>query len=386
MGGALAYLRLDGVNQSSANAYRTKTANYLQTLINGGYPKAETASVTGWMRQIIPYVLAGDIIDLPSYNFTLYQNWSDYIDQLRFEIGPTNSGFNSIFSAAEDRSNNHGVIGRAAMTAISIYIGDQDMIDHQVLLFRKWLGEPTLEFNKWGTSTPHDFGWNASGDTWQLTQPPSNNTRVGVNPEGTRNGHQFGGIQPEDQRRNSPANYNPSDFPNQDIEEYVEGALANMAVQAELLRRAGYDAHLYSDSAVKRAADRLYHFTTAYSKGYDYLSQKHQAGAPVINYLYDLNYPEGYTGTHTGSAAHAVGFTHYTHSGRTISEGGPQEYTRSLTASLGFAGQVIGDKQGSPLTQISFESTLSMVGDLIIDLVEDETVPAGFRVKLVRSM
>ena len=332
MAGALAYLRLDGNSQATADGFRTKVSNHIQKLIDEGLNTSTPLGNPGlgWARQMPPWVIAADLIDLASFNSSRNTAFRSFISSMRTQAIPDPS-ISSLVNGASVRPNNIGTSCRFTLTLINLYLDDQTALNTQITQFKRWLGDTTAN---------HSFtDWDASGNTWQGTQPGVPATNVGINKQGAaRDGNNLDGVQPEDIRRNTPATYSAGSFPNTKTTTYEEGVLEGVLGQVEVLRRAGYDAHTWSNQAVKRAAVRIKYFADNFSsKSWVYFTNKHQSATPLVNYLYSLNYPEPYT--NNPGASYPLRWTHYTHSGRTVASGGGGIInTKALTASVGPTG------------------------------------------------
>ena len=186
-------------------------------------------------RNLPGYVLAADLIGLssldPSFDTNVFRPW------LRGLLSATLDG-RTLRSTHEDRPNNWGTHAGAARAAIAGYLGDTTEMAGTATVFRGWLGD---------RSAYAGFSW---GDlSWQCNAAKP----VGINPSGcTKNGVVIDGALPDDMRRGGTFQWPPA------FTGYAWEALQGAVLQAELLRRAGYDTWNWSDRALLRATRFLY--------------------------------------------------------------------------------------------------------------------------------
>jgi hypothetical protein len=121
--------------------------------------------------------------------------------------------------------------------AIALYLGDDAELARAAAVFHGWLGDRAAY-----------AGFEYGDVTWQCD--PSK--PVGINPDCSKGGHAIGGALPDDMRRGASFAWPPvsTGYP----WEALQGAL----LQAELLRRAGYDTWNWEDKALLRASEFLY--------------------------------------------------------------------------------------------------------------------------------
>jgi hypothetical protein len=314
LAGALVFARLkpaDGTAHTGADAMRAKVATAIANVI--AQPD-EFTSVTGPSRHLGVWAITADLINLTAYDATLdtsFRAWLTHKMDLTYDSSPA-----TIRQAAAQRPNNIGSWSRWSRAAVSIYIGDTSDLNTLAPILRRWLGD---------TSISHTFTWH-SNQSWQDHTSSTNATRKGINSLGAvRNGHNFDGIQPEDQRRNdefgpSGGVYDPQDFPTPATMRYPEVSLTATMGAAYLLYRAGYTDLLdASDQAILRAAQQIHRFATSYSaKGYVYFTDSHEAPRPLINYLYGTDLPETRERTQLNGRADGFAWTYWTHLGRTL--------------------------------------------------------------------
>jgi 3',5'-cyclic AMP phosphodiesterase CpdA len=174
----------------------------------------------------------------------------------------------SIISTHEDRPNNWGTWAGASRLAIAVYLGDQDEIDRCAQVFRGWLGDRSAY-------SGFDYG--------ELCWQANPSAPVGINPEGaTLAGVSVDGVLPDDQRRALGDTACPPDIT---CENYAWEALAGVVVQAEMLRRLGYDPWHWEDQALRRAFDWLHDVADCAASGNDTWIPH------VVNRIYGTHYP-----------------------------------------------------------------------------------------------
>ena len=232
-------------------------------------------------RQLTGYVIAADLIGYRSDRFV------DWVDRMRSY--PTSSGPSSLIDSHEDRPNNWGTHAGAARTAAAIYLEDTDDLDRAATVFRGLLGDRDAyaEF-KYGNLD------------WQADQ----NNPVGVNPVGaTIDGHNVDGALPEELRRAGGFSWPPPK------ENYCWEAMQGIVTQAWILHRRGLAVADWSDRAVLRATEWLWHVA-------DYPATGDDSFAPyIIDAIYGTSYGAGDAGV-----GKSVGYTDWTHVGAPVVE------------------------------------------------------------------
>ncbi len=185
-------------------------------------------------RNLPAYVIAADLVELRSYDPTLDGRFRAWLRAVRTE--PLDG--DTLIQTHEQRPNNWGTHAGAARVAASAYLGDRTDLDRAARVFKGWLGDRT-------TYAGFKFG----ALSWQCN--PSE--PVAINPVGCmRRGAKLDGALPDDQRRSGGFSWPPKK------ENYTWGALEGATVQAELLRRQGYNAWHWEDQALRRAVHWLY--------------------------------------------------------------------------------------------------------------------------------
>ena len=179
-------------------------------------------------RGLGAYVLAADLI---GYREAVFVNW------VRAQLTrPVSDGPATLNECAAVRPNNWGTWCRSSVLIAHIYLGDA--VTQDVAMFRGWAGERSQYAGfKYG-----DLSWQANASA-----------PVGINPLGSsRDGHDIGGVLPDDQRRAGSYKWPPP------CENYVAEALQGTTLEAIVLEQAGYPSWDWSDRAIKRAADFKY--------------------------------------------------------------------------------------------------------------------------------
>ncbi|MEO8627052.1 MAG: hypothetical protein ABI612_02990 [Betaproteobacteria bacterium] len=182
-------------------------------------------------RELAAYVIAADLVKLPPDKNLIFRAW------LTRTLAEPLDG-ESLRATHERRPNNWGTHAGASRAAVAAYLGDMVELNRTALVFRGWLGDRTVYSGfKFG-----DLDWQCDA-----TKP------VGINPAGCiKAGHLVDGVLPDDQRRAGIFVWPPPK------ENYVWEALQGAVVQAEILKRSGYDTYNWSNKALLRAVSWLY--------------------------------------------------------------------------------------------------------------------------------
>ena len=211
-------------------AYRTKAIAAIKAAVqteNGGRTLALGRNLPG-------YVLAANLVDLPrfepAFNENTFKPW------LRSLLTETLDG-QTLRSTHERRPNNWGTHAGAARVAIALYLGDSAELARAATVFHGWLGDRSAY-----------AGFQYGDVTWQCDASKP----VGINPVCVKGGHAIGGALPDDMRRGASFAWPPASTG------YPWEALQGALLQAELLRRAGYDAWNWENKALLRASEFLY--------------------------------------------------------------------------------------------------------------------------------
>jgi hypothetical protein len=236
-------------------------------------------------RNLPGYVIAADVIDLPSVDAGLDARFRGWLAGLRRQ----DLGGDTLVSTHELRPNNWGTMAGAARIAASSYIGDTADLDRAAAVFRGWLGDRAAY---------------AGFEYGDLSYQANPSAPVGVNPPGaTKEGVSIDGALPDDMRRGCSFTPVPCQT------DYAWEALQGAVVQAELLWRRGYDAWGWQSRALLRAAN--------YLKGLDarvggWWATADDTWQPwLINHAYGSAFPA----ESPAALGKVMGFTDWTHAG-----------------------------------------------------------------------
>lgn len=191
-------------------------------------------------RNLPGYVIAADLIDLPSYDPTF--DTQTFRPWLRSLLSKTLSDGRTLRQTHEQRPNNWGTHAGAARAAVAAYLGDSAELARTAQVFKGWLGDRA------------SYAGFSYGDlSWQCdpTRP------VGVDPTGCSKVYDgktivLGGALPDDMRRGGSFRWPPGETG------YPWEAMQGVLLQAELLRQAGYATWSWQDRAILRAARFLF--------------------------------------------------------------------------------------------------------------------------------
>jgi hypothetical protein len=266
-------------------ALRAKTFAGIDAVRSTGYSR-----VLELARNIQSYVIAADVIDLRTASPSTDAAFRTFLAGLLRRPLQGHSGGTDLKSTARLSPNNWGCHARAAVAAIQLYLGQRSQASTGVAVwFRGWLGDRSAYSGFDGNYI--DSGWHVD-----FTRP------VGVNPRGaTKDGHDFDGLLPEDERRASTYTW-PAPK-----ESYTWEALQGTVVTAALLDRAGLVPLTASDSAVLRAVQ--WHYRPNFPGNTTYPAEGDDTWIPwVVNTLYGISLP-----TAPASSGKNMGFTDWTH-------------------------------------------------------------------------
>lgn len=254
-------------------SYRAKAASAILSAI-GTEAGGRTLALG---RNLVSYVIAADLIRLRAYRPADDARFRAWLVVVRRE---TLDG-QTLISTHERRPNNWGTHAGASRVAADLYLGDTADLARAAAVFRGWLGERSAYAGfRYG-----DLSWQANASA-----------PVGINPAGAvKQGHPIGGVLPDDQRRGGSFRWPPP------CENYVHEALQGALVEAELLRRAGYDAYGWSSRALLRSYQWLYGVASCPATGDD-------TWAPaLVNRAYGTTYAGG------SGVGKNMGYTDWTH-------------------------------------------------------------------------
>ncbi len=232
-------------------------------------------------REVVAYVIAADLVGLPSEDAAVFRTWLRDLRSRSFED-------RTLVSTHEERANNWGTHAGASRAAIAAYLEDRSELDRIADVFHGWLGNR----GRYAGFEYGDLSWQADP-----LRP------VGINAAGAvGDGHSIDGVLPDEQRRAGAFEW-PAPHEN-----YVWEALQGALAQAVILHRAGYDVWNWEDRALLRAVRWLYEQNDYPAEGDD-TWQPH-----LINHYYAESFP-----AHVPSQpGKNVGFADWTHAGVAI--------------------------------------------------------------------
>ena len=218
--------------------YRAKAADAIAEAIG----TEEGGRTLALARNLPSYVVAADLIDLESYDSALADRFRSWLAAVRSE---TLDDGKTLVQTSEERPNNWGTNAGAARAAADVYLEDTADLERAAQVFKGWLGDRTAYA---GFIYGSDLSWQVD------SMSP-----VGVNPaSATIQGQSVDGALPDDMRRGGGFQIPPGRTG------YVWEALQGAVVEAEILRRAGYDPWSWQDAALRRAVQYLYDLDQAY--------------------------------------------------------------------------------------------------------------------------
>jgi hypothetical protein len=181
-------------------------------------------------RELAAYVIAADLVGLEPAEDVVFREW------LRRTLVEPLEG-NTLRSTHETRPNNWGTMCGASRAAVAAYLGDAAELARVAQVFKGWLGDRTA-YSKFKFG---DLSWQANPTT-----------PVGINPRGAmKNGESIDGVLPDDMRRGCIFTLPPCPTG------YPWEALQGATVQAEILKRQGFDSWGWQDQALRRSVQYL---------------------------------------------------------------------------------------------------------------------------------
>lgn len=293
--------------RTGITSYRTEVVAALRSIVTesseDGTPE-NPGRVLALGRNLAPYVISADVIDLPDLDPVLDAAFRSRLGELLTK----DLDGRTLQSTHEDRPNNWGTMAGASRAAVAAYLGDTNELARTAQVFRGYLGDRAAYA---GFSYDSDLSWHCN---------PA--APVGINPLGCMiEGIDVGGALPDEMRRGDSFRWPPrrTNYP----WEGLQGAL----VQAEILHRAGYDAWNWSDRALLRAALFLYGIGWP-AKGDD------EWQVWLLNHVYGTSFPVETSGARFGKI---MGWTDWTHGTAPPRQAGsPMAYLRAtVSAGLG---------------------------------------------------
>lgn len=265
-------------------AARTGDKAYLQKVVDSLTDIADGVQLGRALalgRELAAYVIAADLIDLPTLDPAINDAFSREIRKLL--TAPTTGGPSNLIACQKQRPNNWGMHATASIIAVYAYLDDKQGLDAAANIFKGWMGDRTAYAG---------FTYTAPMD-WQADAK----NPVGINPKGaTIQGHDVDGALPDDMRRGGAFAWPPK------ATGYPWEALQGATVAAQLLTRAGYPAFEWCDDALLRAVRFLYSI--------DWPAVGDDQWQPwLINYAYGTMFAASTNAT----PGKNMGFTQWTH-------------------------------------------------------------------------
>ena len=210
------------------NAYRTKVINLIDAAMASQKDGCHSA-VLRLGRQIGGYVMAADFAE---YRGPVFVNWLDTI--IDKDVGG-HGRWNNLRWTAYDSSNNWGTFALASTTISDVYLNRTADIEKDWQVFSNY-GVP----HGWPFTRPALYQ-----DAWScVTDGPSNELPVAINPPCTKGGVNLDGAPVADASRATFPNYSG----------YIQESNQGFVVMAQVFSRAGYDGWGVNDRQVCRAA------------------------------------------------------------------------------------------------------------------------------------
>lgn len=255
--------------------YGEKAAEAIRAVIGTEYtgyrdgPDSEQGALAVTVgRNLVPLVIAADLINLAEYDPTLDAEFREWIARLLYEEWDDGS----LVSEDERRANNHGRVAGASRVAIAAYLGDDEELTRAARVFKGFLGDREAYA---GFEFDRDLSWQAV----QLRP-------VGINPAGAvKDGFVIDGALPEEMRRGCPFRVPPC------ANYYPWGALQGVVVEAHILHRQGFDAWNWEDRAVWRAMAFLHGLQERYPDERWWARGDDMWIPWLVNAVYDADFP-----------------------------------------------------------------------------------------------
>jgi hypothetical protein len=266
---ALVYAR------TGVEAYRAKAADAIMAVIGSEYtgcrrPSCEKIGALAVTigRNLACYIISADLIDFAEYDperEAIFRAWIDQLRYVEWEDG-------SIIAEDEQRTNNHGRVAGASRVVAAAYLGDRAELRRAAQVFKGFQGDHGA-YN--GFKFNHDLSWQAD-----------ESNPIGINPVGaTKDGHDIDGALPEEMRRGGSFQYPPG------YTGYPWGALQAVTVEAEILRRQGYDAWNWEERAILRAVEFVDDLALTYPQDPWWAVGDDKFVPWLINHAYGTEYP-----------------------------------------------------------------------------------------------
>jgi hypothetical protein len=280
--------------RSGDPGYRRKAAEAVLSAIDSldNRPVTEGSRALTIARNTTSYVVAADLVDLAGYNPVGDERFRTWIRRLRdYSEG--------VRQLQEARSNNQGTMAAAARAAISAYLGDPADLARTAQVLRGWMGD----------RQSYAYEHYHEGSETYMADPSQPRP---VNPVGaTVQGQNVDGLQPAEHSRCGPFTWPPCHTG------YPWGGLGGAVVAAEILRRRGFsDIYEWESRALLRAYTRLHELSKRDSFWWE-RGRGDESWQPwLANYAYGTSFPA----VSPSRPGNNMGWTDWTHSGRSLSD------------------------------------------------------------------
>jgi hypothetical protein len=328
--------------RTGIESYRSDVRSQLAAAINTELLGDELALG----RNLVSYVIAADLIGLPSYDAAFDQQ--TFRPWLLRTLSETLSGL-TLISCDETKSTNWGTACGASREAADIYLGDTTDLARAAQVFQGYLGD---------RSAYAGFSYSTSIKQGVLTWTPLDSTQlVPVNPKDATvvwNGGTYpvGGALITEMVRGGPFQWPPIQT------SYPWTGLGGAIVQAEILFRAGFPSYDWSGQAIRRAYEYLLWLNNATGGfWFDGGTSGHDNWQPwIANFRYGTDLPHSSPTTPGWN----MGWTDWTHTRPpTITSfapaTGPAGTVVTVTGS-GFSGTTAVAFAGTPATAFTVSS------------------------------
>ncbi len=194
-----------------------------------------TSSILALGRQLAPYVLAADLIELSGEDDQVFREW---LSEIRTRELGGHGRWKALTATHEDSTNNWGAFAGASRIAASLYLEDEVDVGEAAQVMRGFLGDREA-WSEWQDLERADRRWACDPAAFTPINPPCIREGIDVN----------GAIVTDISRNGSPRWP-----PGRDAILYTTESMQGLALQAELLQMADYDPWEWSDRALLRAA------------------------------------------------------------------------------------------------------------------------------------
>lgn len=235
-------------------------------------------------RNLAPYVIAAELVGLTQEEDSVFREW------LRRTLSEGMADGRTLRSTHEDRPNNYGTHAGASRAAVAVYLGDGAELARTAQVFHGWLGDRgSYAGFKYG-----DLGWQCDPG-----KP------VGINRAGcVLGGVTIDGALPEEMRRGGSFQWPPIQG---DAVNYVWEAVQGAVVQAEILRRQGYDTWRWEEQALYRMVRFLHELDRVFG---GWWASGDDTWSPwLVNWEYGTKFPA----VSPSKPGKGMGFTDWTH-------------------------------------------------------------------------